>query len=88
VFARVLRATARRVRIVDRGGGAVARSGWFEDGEGARRRWEALAGDAARLDAAGFRARYRLPCGRTWRAACRSLTASTSSLAPFRSPAR
>jgi hypothetical protein len=27
----------------------------------ARRRWEALAGDAARLDAAGFRARYRLP---------------------------
>jgi FeoA domain len=50
-----------RVRIVDRGGGAVARSEWFEDGEDARRRWAALAGDAARLDAAGFRARYRLP---------------------------
>jgi hypothetical protein len=50
-----------RVRIVDREGGAVARSEWFEDGEDARRRWEALAGDAARLDAAGFRARYRLP---------------------------
>jgi hypothetical protein len=50
-----------RVRVVDRGGGAVARSEWFEDGEDARRRWEALAGDAARLDAAGFRARYRLP---------------------------
>ena len=50
-----------RVRIVDRGGGAVARSEWFEDGEDARRRWEALAGDAARLDAAGFRSRYRLP---------------------------
>jgi FeoA-like protein len=50
-----------RVRVVDRGGGAVARNEWFEDGEDARRRWEALAGDAARLDAAGFRARYRLP---------------------------
>jgi|GEM_PF-833634 len=50
-----------RVRIVDRGGGAVARNEWFEDGEDARRRWEALAGDAARLDAAGFRSRYRLP---------------------------
>jgi FeoA-like protein len=50
-----------RVRIVDREGGAVARSEWFEDGEDARRRWEALAGDAARLDAAGFRSRYRLP---------------------------
>jgi hypothetical protein len=49
-----------RVRVVDREGGAVARSEWFEDGEDARRRWEALAGDAARLDAAGFRARYRL----------------------------
>jgi hypothetical protein len=50
-----------RVRVVDREGGAVARSEWFEDGEDARRRWEALAGDAARLDAAGFRSRYRLP---------------------------
>jgi hypothetical protein len=50
-----------RVRIVDREGGAVARSEWFEDGEEARRRWEALAGDAARLDAAGFRGRYCLP---------------------------
>jgi hypothetical protein len=50
-----------RVRIVDRGGGAVARSEWFEDEQDARRRWEALAGDAARLDAAGFRSRYRLP---------------------------
>jgi len=50
-----------RVRIVDRGGGAVARSEWFDDGEDARRRWEALAGDVARLDAAGFRSRYRLP---------------------------
>jgi hypothetical protein len=44
-----------------RGAGAAARSEWFEDGEDARRRWEAPAGDAARLDAAGFRARYRLP---------------------------
>jgi hypothetical protein len=50
-----------RVRIVDRGGGAVARSEWFDDAEDARRRWETLTGDAARLDAAGFRARYRLP---------------------------
>jgi hypothetical protein len=50
-----------RVRIVDREGGAVARSEWFEDGDDARQRSEALARDAARLDAAGFRARYRLP---------------------------
>ena len=50
-----------RVRVVDRASGVVARSEWFEDGEDARRRWEAMAGDAARLDAAGFRSRYRLP---------------------------
>jgi hypothetical protein len=39
----------------------VARSEWFEDADDARRRWEALAGDADRLDAGAFRARYRLP---------------------------
>jgi hypothetical protein len=50
-----------RVRIVERAGGAVARSEWFEDADDARRRWEALAGDADRLDAGAFRARYRLP---------------------------
>jgi catechol 2,3-dioxygenase-like lactoylglutathione lyase family enzyme len=32
--------------------------------------------------------RYRRGRARTWRAACRSLTARTSSLAPLRSPAR
>ena len=50
-----------RVRIVERAGGAVARSEWFEDADDARRRWEEAAGDAAELDAAAFRARYRLP---------------------------
>ena len=41
-----------RVRVVDRASGVVARSEWFED--------EAADDDAA-LDAAAFRARYRLP---------------------------
>jgi hypothetical protein len=50
----------RRVRIVERAGGAVARSEWFEDPDDARRRWEEVAGDAAEQDAAAFRARYRL----------------------------
>jgi hypothetical protein len=50
-----------RVRIVERAGGAVARSEWFEDPDDARRRWEEVTGDAAEQDAAAFRARYRLP---------------------------
>ena len=50
-----------RVRVVDRASGVVARSEWFEDEAAARRRHHELAADAAALDAAGFRARYRLP---------------------------
>ncbi|HET9557290.1 MAG TPA: hypothetical protein VFS70_09135 [Actinomycetota bacterium] len=42
-------------------GGVVARSEWFEDEAAARRRHHELADDAAALDAAAFRARYRLP---------------------------
>ena len=40
---------------------SVARSEWFEDEAAARRRHHELAADAAALDAAAFRARYRLP---------------------------
>jgi hypothetical protein len=50
-----------RVRIVERAGGAVAHSEWFEDAEDAQRRREEVAADAAALDAEAFRARYRLP---------------------------
>jgi hypothetical protein len=50
-----------RVRVVDRASGVVARSEWFEEEASARRRHQELAGDAAALDAAAFRARYRLP---------------------------
>ena len=49
-----------RVRVIDRSSGVVARSEWFEDEAAARRRHHELAADAA-LDAAAFRARYRLP---------------------------
>jgi hypothetical protein len=38
----------------------VARSEWFEE-EAAARRHEELSGAARSLDAAAFRARYRLP---------------------------
>jgi hypothetical protein len=50
-----------RVRVIDRSSGVVTRSEWFEDEDAARRRHRELAGDAAALDAAAFRARYRLP---------------------------
>jgi hypothetical protein len=50
-----------RVRVVDRASGVVARSEWFEGEEEARRRFQELAGDAAGMDAAAFRARHRLP---------------------------
>lgn len=50
-----------RVRVVDRASGVVARSEWFEDEAAARRRHHELAADADALDAAAFRARYRLP---------------------------
>jgi hypothetical protein len=39
----------------------VARSEWFEEEAAARRRHAELSADAAALDAAAFRARYRLP---------------------------
>ena len=50
-----------RVRVIERSSGVVARSEWFEDEPAARARFEQLAGDAAALDAAAFRDRYRLP---------------------------
>ena len=50
-----------RVRVIDRASGVVARSEWFEDEAAARRRRDELSADAAALDAAAFRSRYRLP---------------------------
>jgi hypothetical protein len=50
-----------RVRVIDRAGGVVARSEWFEDEADARRRHDQLSADADSLDAAAFRSRYRLP---------------------------
>jgi hypothetical protein len=50
-----------RVRVIDRASGEIARSEWFEDEAAARRRHGELSADAATLDAAAFRARYRLP---------------------------
>ena len=50
-----------RVRVVDRASGVVAASEWFEDEAAARRRHQELKADADTLDAAAFRARYRLP---------------------------
>jgi hypothetical protein len=50
-----------RVRVVDRVSGVVARSEWFDDEAAARRRHGELSADAAALDAAAFRSRYRLP---------------------------
>jgi hypothetical protein len=50
-----------RVRMVDRASGVVARSEWFEDEVEARRRHGEVTADAAALDAAAFRSRYRLP---------------------------
>ena len=50
-----------RVREIDRSSGVVARSEWFEDEAAARQRHAELSADAATLDAAAFRARYRLP---------------------------
>jgi hypothetical protein len=47
--------------VVDRDGGAVARSEWFDDEAAARRRHGELSAGAAALDAAAFRSRYRLP---------------------------
>ena len=47
--------------LIDRASGVVAGSEWFEDEEAARRRHAELAADAAALDAAAFRSRYRLP---------------------------
>jgi hypothetical protein len=50
-----------RVRVIDRASGVVAASEWFEEEAMARRRHEELAAAARSLDAATFRARYRLP---------------------------
>ena len=50
-----------RVRVIDRASGVVAGSEWFEDEAAARTRFEQLSADAAALDGAAFRARYRLP---------------------------
>jgi hypothetical protein len=50
-----------RVRVIDRSSGVVTRSEWFEDEAAARRRHREVATDAGQLDAADFRARYRLP---------------------------
>ena len=50
-----------RVRVIDRASGVVARSEWFEEEAAARRRHAELSADAGALDAAAFRARYRLP---------------------------
>ena len=50
-----------RVRVIDRASGVVAASEWFEEEAAARRRHAELSADAAALDAAAFRARYRLP---------------------------
>jgi hypothetical protein len=47
--------------LIDRASGVVAGSEWFEDEEAARRRHDELSADAAALDPAAFRARYRLP---------------------------
>jgi hypothetical protein len=50
-----------RVRVIDRASGVIVRSEWFEEETAARRRHGELSGDAGALDAAAFRARYRLP---------------------------
>ena len=50
-----------RVRVIDRASGVVVRSEWFEEEVAARQRHAELSADAATLDAAAFRARYRLP---------------------------
>ena len=50
-----------RVRVIDRASGVIVRSEWFEEEASARRRHGELSGDAEALDAAAFRARYRLP---------------------------
>jgi hypothetical protein len=50
-----------RVRVIDRASGVVVRAEWFEEEAAARQRHAELAADAAALDAAAFRARYRLP---------------------------
>jgi hypothetical protein len=50
-----------RVRVIDRASGVIVHSEWFEEEEAARRRFQELSGDADALDAAAFRARYRLP---------------------------
>ena len=50
-----------RVRVIDRASGVIVHSEWFEEEAAARRRHGELAGDAGALDAAAFRARYRLP---------------------------
>jgi hypothetical protein len=44
-----------RVRVI------VVASEWFEEEAAARRRHQELSADAGALDAAAFRARYRLP---------------------------
>ena len=50
-----------RARVIDRARGVVVASVWFEEEAAARRRHQELSADAAALDAAAFRARYRLP---------------------------
>jgi hypothetical protein len=50
-----------RVRVIDRASGVVVASEWFEEEAAARHRHQELSADAGALDAAAFRARYRLP---------------------------
>jgi hypothetical protein len=50
-----------RVRMIDRASGVVVASEWFEEEAAARRRHQELSADAGGMDAAAFRARYRLP---------------------------
>ena len=50
-----------RVRVIDRSSGVVVWNEWFEEEAAARRRHQELSADAGSLDAAAFRARYRLP---------------------------
>ena len=50
-----------RVRVIDRASGVVVASEWFAEEAAARRRHGELSGHAGALDAAAFRARYRLP---------------------------
>jgi hypothetical protein len=80
VLARFLGSLLTRSPPASRGGG-VGGEAWVERAE-TRSRWSPTAANR------GPWPPYRPARGRSWRAAGRSLTARTSSLAPLRSPAR